>query len=103
MINELMILKNGVLDQEIVKKIIKFEKQVKKIKDQEDAIKEEILKAMENIGLKKIESDLLNITYIEPTTRETFNLKEFKKDYEELYNQYINISVVKPSIRIKIK
>lgn len=103
MIDELMILKNGVLDQEIVKKIIKFEKQVKKIKDQEDAIKEEILKAMENTGLKKIESDLLNITYIEPTTRETFNLKEFKKDYEELYNQYINISVVKPSIRIKIK
>lgn len=101
--NELIVLANGSLDPDIVKKIVKFEKQVKKIKEQEDAIKEEILKAMENTGLKKIETESLSITYVEPTTRETFDSKQFRHDFEDLYDKYTKISVVKSSIRIKIK
>lgn len=100
---ELSIIKDGNLSEEIVKKLVKFEKQVKKIEEQEDQIKQAILDAMQKYGVLKLENDLLSITYVGATTRESFDSKSFKKDYEDLYNKYINISLVKPSIRVKIK
>ena len=100
---ELTIIKDGNLSEEIVKKLVKFEKQAKKIKEQEDQIKQDILEAIQENEVLKLENDLLSITYVEATTRESFNSKSFKKDYEDLYNKYINISLVKPSIRMKIK
>ena len=102
-IMELSIIKDGNLSEEIVKKLVKFEKQVKKLEEQEKALKEAILKSMEDNGILKLENDLLSITYVGATTRESFDNKNFKKDYEDLYNKYININLVKPSIRIKIK
>lgn len=90
---ELSIIKDGNLSEEIVKKLVKFEK----------ALKEAILKSMEDNGILKLENDLLSITYVEATTRESFDSKSFKKDYEDLYNKYINLNLVKSSIRIKIK
>lgn len=100
---ELTVIKDGNLSEEIVKKLVKFEKQAKKIKEQEDQIKQAILNAMQENGVLKLENDLLSITYVGATTRESFDSKNFKKDYEDLYNKYININLVKPSIRIKIK
>lgn len=100
---KLRIKKDGNLSEEIVKKLVKFEKQAKKIKEQEDQIKQAILDAMQKYGVLKLENDLLSITYVGATTRESFDSKSFKKDYEDLYNKYINISPVKPSIRVKIK
>lgn len=100
---ELSIIKDGNLSEKIVKKLVKFEKQVKKLEEQEKALKEAILKSMEDNGILKLENDLLSITYVGATTRESFDNKNFKKDYEDLYNKYININLVKPSIRIKIK
>lgn len=100
---ELTVIKDGNLSEEIVKKLVKFEKQAKKIKEQEDQIKQAILNAMQENGVLKLENDLLSITYVGATTRESFDNKNFKKDYEDLYNKYININLVKPSIRIKIK
>lgn len=100
---ELSIIKDGNLSEEIVKKLVKFEKQAKKIKEQEDQIKQAILDAMQKYGVLKLENDLLSITYVGATTRESFDSKSFKKDYEDLYNKYINLNLVKSSIRIKIK
>lgn len=52
---ELTVIKDGNLSEEIVKKLVKFEKQAKKIKEQEDQIKQAILNAMQENGvLKKI-------------------------------------------------
>lgn len=58
---------------------------------------------MERSNIKKLETDELVITYIAETYRETFNSRAFRKDHEELYNDYIDISTVKPSVRIKLK
>lgn len=94
---------NAVLDPVTADLIANFEKQVKAIKEKEDALKILILEAMENNGIVKIETDELTINYVAKTDRETFDSKTFRKDHSDLYDDYVKITPVKPSIRIKVK
>lgn len=94
---------NAVLDAEISAKIAFFEQQVKDIKAKEDALKTAILEAMERNNIVKVETDALTISYIAPTDRETFDSKTFRKDHSDLYDEYVKITPVKSSIRIKVK
>jgi len=73
------------------------------INDELNNIKASLLTMMEQKGIKKLENDALVITYIAETYRESFNSRAFRKDHEELYNDYIEMSTVKPSVRIKLK
>ena len=68
-----------------------------------ETIKEGLKEWMENNNLKKVENDYFVITYIAETYRETFDSKTFRKEHEELYNDYIKLSTTKPSVRIKLK
>ena len=58
---------------------------------------------MYNNGIKKFNSDKLDITYIEESTKETFDSKQFKADYPDVYEKYVKTSKVSDSIRIKVK
>lgn len=80
-----------------------FERKAKEIKEKEDALKKAILKAMEDNNIVKVETDEITVTYIAKTDRETFQKKAFRKDNPDLYDDYVKITPVKPSIRIKIK
>ncbi len=91
------------LNTETSKAIAKFEKQIKKLKEQEDALKEQILKEMQEKNIIKIDTQDLVINYIEETTRETFDSKSFKKDHQDLYDEYVKMSKVNPCIKIKVK
>lgn len=73
------------------------------INDELNTIKSSLLTMMEQKGIKKLENDALVITYIAETYRESFNSRAFRKEHEELYNDYIEMSTVKPSVRIKLK
>ena len=103
--NELITINNGVaeLDGETIIKIASFEKQVKLLKEQEDALKKAILDEMEAKGVIKLESDVLNITYVAETTRETLDSKTLKEELPDIYDAYVKLNKVKPSIRLKIK
>jgi len=90
------------LDFETSKKIREFEKQVKLIKEQEDILKKRILEEMERKHIIKLESSELLISYIAPTDRETFDSKKFKQDHQDLYDEYVSMTPVKSSIRIKV-
>lgn len=92
-----------ILNPEVSKQIADFERQAKAIKDAEDKLKADILAAMEEQGIIKLETDDLAISYVAPTYRETFDSKALKTDDEATYNKYIKISNVKSSIRIKVK
>jgi regulator of replication initiation timing len=94
---------NGKLAQQAVDYITAVETQMKVLKEQYDAFKDELLNAMEQNGFIKIESDNIRINYIAETTRETFDSKQFKADMPDLYNEYVKFSKVKPSIRIKVE
>ena len=66
-------------------------------------LKERIKVAMEAGGVKKWQSDRLTITYKDAYTKTAFDSKRFKADNEDLYNQYLTTSEVKPSILITVK
>lgn len=100
--NEL-ITTNGELSAETSLKIAEFERQVKEIKKQEDELKKAILAEMENKGIIKLDTPDLAITYVAPTNRETLDTKALKEELPDIYDTYVKISPVKPSIRIRLK
>lgn len=102
---ELIKIENNVpiLDAEISSQIAEFERQAKFIEEQEKRLKSAILKEMEAKGIIGIETDALKITYVAPTDREKFDSKQFRSDHSELYDEYVSMTPVKSSIRIKVK
>ena len=84
-------------------KLAEFEMMAKEIKAKQDELKQRILEEMEANGILKIETDELTITYVAPTSRETFDSKAFRKDNPDLYDEYIKISTVSASVRMKVK
>lgn len=102
---ELITLKDNlaILDVETAGKIADFEKMAKEIKTKEDELKKAILEEMQDKGLIKLETDELVISFVSGTTRETLNTKSLKEELPDIYDTYIEIKPVKPSIRIKLK
>lgn len=93
---------NSILDMAVSNQIAEFERAMKAIKEQEEALKETIKAEMEAKGILKIETDGMTISYIAPTTRETFDNRKFKADNPDMYDEYVKLSPVKSSIRIKL-
>lgn len=95
---------NSILDMAVSNKIAEFERQIKFIEEQEKALKEAIRAEMEARGILKIEdaTNGMTITYVAPTCRETFDSKKFKADNPDMYDEYVKLSPVKSSIRIKL-
>lgn len=83
--------------------LAEFERQAKEIKAKQDALKQRILEEMESNGILKIETDDLVISYVAPTSREAFDSKKFRQAYPDLYDDFVSISPVKASIRMKVK
>lgn len=92
-----------VLTYNISNQLAMIEQQMKELKEIQDSIKESLMKEMETKKLLKVENEEIAITYVAPTYRETFDSKAFKKDHEDLYNDYTKLSDVKASLRIKVK
>lgn len=80
-----------------------IDEEKKELKRKEDAIRETLLKEMEDKGIIKIADENISITYKAPTERETFRTKDFKKDLPDLYDTYVEFTPVKSSLLIKIK
>ena len=103
---EVIKIENGIsiLDMEVSQKIVEFERQIKLIKEAEDALKEMIKAEMEARGILKVEDETngMTISYVAPTSRETFDSKKFKADNPDMYDDYVRLTPVKSSIRIKI-
>jgi hypothetical protein len=103
---ELIKIENGtsILDMDVSNKIAEFERQIKLIKEAEDALKEVIKAEMEARGILKVEDETngMTISYVAPTHRETFDSKKFKADNPDMYDVYVKLTPVKSSIRIKI-
>ena len=92
-----------ILNPGVAMNIANFEISIKTLKEKEEELKQEILKEMEEKGIISIKTDELDITYVAPTYRETFDSKKFKEEHQDLYDEYIKMSDVKSSIRIKVK
>lgn len=91
------------LSEEVCEKIVSLEKQAKEIKKQQDSMKAEILDAMQKYGVLKLDNEFLKILFIPEHDAERFDSKAFKEDNPDIYDSYVKISTVKPSIRITVK
>ena len=94
---------NAVLMPSASAMLAEFERQVKEIEAKQKELKQRILEEMESNGILKVETDELTISYIAPTSRESFDSKAFRKDNPDLYDDYVKISQVSASVRLKVK
>ncbi len=91
------------LNAKFVDEIIKELKLVDALTESTKNKKEMLLKEMEEKNIRKIETDALSITYIDPSERESFNSKKFREEHQDLYDEYVTFTQVKGSVRIKVK
>lgn len=80
-----------------------IDEEKRELKRKEDAIRETLLKEMEDKGIIKISDENISITYKAPTERETFRTAKFREDLPDLYDTYVEFTPVKSSLIIKIK
>lgn len=92
-----------ILAKEFADKLVEFERQAATLKKQEDELKQALLEEMERRQILKIENDNLAITYVAASNRESFDSKRFRADFPTVYDDYVRISKVSPSVRIKLK
>lgn len=88
---------------ELHKTIEYHKKQVELADKQLEELKQVLLLAMENNGIKTLENDLLKITYVAPTTRTSIDSAKLKKELPEIAEKYQKTSNVKASVRITLR
>ena len=62
-----------------------------------------ILAEMEDKGILSIDTEDLHISYVAPCDRERFDTKTFKAENPLIYDEYVTMSHVRSSVRIKVK
>lgn len=67
----------------------------------EKEFKKELLKVMEENGIKKFDNDILSVTYVAPTTREKVDTQALKD--QGLYDAFTTETKVSASVRISYK
>lgn len=101
--NDLIKFENGQLAQETINYIELKETQMKTLKKEYEEFKEELLNAMEQNGVIKVDTDKVLVSYIAPTTSERFDSKSFKEDNPTIYDSYVKISPVKASVKVTLR
>lgn len=86
-----------------IKKIADLELAKKNIENDESALREQLLQAMEKYGVKKFETDAVTFTYVAPTTRNTIDSKALKAEQPDIAAMYTKTSNVKASVKITVK
>lgn len=103
--NEIKVLDNQILLPEQVKhelqKLKEFQITIQEMKNEEAEIKEALLKAMEENGVKSFENDIVKFTYIAPTTRKTVDTNALKE--QGLYDSFTKETPVKSTVKITYK
>ena len=103
--NELIVIEDGLLtiSKETALKLIDFENRLKDMQEQEKALKAAILAEMEKHDVKKLDFFNLSITYKAAYDRESFDSKAFRAEHPDMYDSYVSMTTVKPSVVIKVK
>ena len=102
---ELIKVENGTVvpTKELVNDILELKQMEEKVKVLKDTLNVYLLEEMQKKNIKGIETPEVVISYVDEYERETFDSKSFRKDYANLYDEYVKFTTVKPSVRIKTK
>jgi len=80
-----------------------MEKKKKEAEKNAAELRKTIIKAMKEQGIKSYENDLLKMTYIAPSVRESLDTARLKKELPEVAKKYLRQSQVKESVRITLR
>lgn len=94
---------NVALLEDVTNELVRLDKLEKQLKVEKDNLRSKLLEEMEKNNIRKIDVEVLSITYKEPSTRETFNSKKLREDNPDLYDEYIEFTPIKSSLLIKVK
>lgn len=100
---ELVKVENGIIEvaEDVLNEIKAFQEQKEAMELKEKKIKQAILEAMENNGIKSFENDIVKITYVAPTTRKSVDSQALKD--QGLYEQFLKETPVKSSVKVTWK
>lgn len=88
---------------DVIKAISDICTQKKKLEEQEKKMKESLQNAMEQYGVKKFENEVISVTYVAPTVRNTIDSAKLKKELPDVASKYNKQSNVSASVRITVK
>lgn len=92
---------NITVAEQVMQQLHDFQVQKAQMDLQEKAIKEALLKAMEENGVKSFENDFVKVMYKAPTTRKTVDTNALKE--QNLYDLFVKESPVKSSVTLTWK
>lgn len=87
----------------VLKEIASIVTQKKQLEDQEKKLKDKLQEAMEKHGIKKFESDVLNITYVAPSTSTSIDSAKLKKKYPDIAEECSKTSNRKAYVKVSVK
>ena len=104
--NELQVFEQA--NMVVFKKLSEFKKQQDLLKKQEEEdFKAQLLKSMEEFGIKSFKNDYVTISHVEASSSTTIDLKALEskepKLYEDLLNDYPKVTNKKAYVRIVVK
>ena len=95
---ELVKVENGsiVVAEDVLQQCHELQMVKARLELEEKKVKEALLKAMEDNGIKSFENDFVKITYKAPTTRKSIDSNALKE--QGLYEAFVKESPVKSSV-----
>lgn len=78
-------------------------KKIKELTDEYETLKADVLAKMQEHGDKSFDTGNILITYVAPTSRESFDSKKFKEENAELYGKYMKQSETKASLKLTLR
>ena len=75
----------------------------KAIEEQEKQMKATLFEAMQKFGITKFESDILNLTCVQPTTATSVDSAKLKKKYPDIFKECSKTSAKAGYVKITLK
>lgn len=101
--NDLFVINNNQLEltQDGIKFIKKMQKAQVEVNKMNEELKEILKQKMEENDIKKFISNdgTFSATYVAETTTNRFDTTKFKKEHEDLYNEYLTTSIKKAYVK----
>ena len=87
----------------VIQKITLLLMEKAKIDKAEKEMREQLQAAMDAYDIKSFENEVIKITYIEESTRNTVDSKKLKDQMPEIYEKFTKSSAVKAFVKIELK
>lgn len=101
---ELNVVDNELMQLYEVEALIKsIENQKKEAELRAVELRNALMLAMEENGVKSFENERIKLTYVDPTTRTTIDSTKLKKEMPEVAEKYSKTTTTKASLRITLK